>query len=134
MKALIVEDNNASQILLKLHLKDVAECVCAENGKEAFDIFREAVEDADPFDLICLDINMPEMDGHEFLQKIREYENDKKDRISTFAKVIMTTALGEPEQVVQAYKEGCEDYIVKPVKKSDLLKKIEDLGLCIGQE
>ena len=133
MKVMIVEDNKASQILMKLHFKGIAECECAENGKDAFDMFTFAIANNSPYDLICLDINMPEMDGHELLQKIRKYELDNQDMISSKVKIIMTSALGDPQNVVTSYKEGCEDYIVKPVKKSELMQKIESLGLCVDQ-
>ncbi len=131
MKVLIVEDNNASQVLMKLHFKGIADCACAENGRDAYGMFTFAIDSGEPFDLICLDINMPEMDGHEFLQKIRVYENENQGLITSKVKVIMTSALGDPQNVVASYKEGCEDYIVKPVKKSELMQKIESLGLCV---
>ena len=134
MKTLIVEDNNASQILMKLHLKEISECVCAENGQEALDLFVKTFTSNNKFDLICLDINMPEMDGHEFLKNIRQYEVENNIPSTEAVKVIMTSALGDPHNVVTAYKAGCEDYIVKPVKKSELLKKIEELGLDIHQK
>ena len=74
MKALIVEDDGMSRLLLEHILAPFGECHTAVNGKEALEAFREAQERNTPYSLICLDIMMPEMDGHTTLKAIRELD------------------------------------------------------------
>ena len=129
MKCLIVEDDFSARKLLQAYLQDRADCFVAINGKEAVDAVHQALEQGEPYDLICLDIMMPEMDGQETLQAIRQIEHKYRTHGHKGAKVIMTTALSEPEHVIGSFKIGCESYIVKPIRKDDLLHEMAKLGL-----
>jgi two-component system chemotaxis response regulator CheY len=71
MECLIVEDDFAARKLLQTYLSDYGDCFIAVNGHEAVKVFQEALKQRQPFDLICLDIMMPEMNGHDALQEIR---------------------------------------------------------------
>lgn len=129
MKCLIVEDNFAARRLLKRYLSDYGDCDVAVDGHEAVEAFRQAMDEKEPYDLICLDIMMPNMDGREALMAIRQIEHEHgKDGLDG-VKVIMTTALGDSENVIGSFREGCEAYIVKPVEKNKLLEEMENLGL-----
>jgi two-component system chemotaxis response regulator CheY len=105
------------------------ECDIAVNGKEAIEAFRLAWEAGQPYDLICLDIMMPEMDGHEVLRHIREIEHGKNVEGLAGAKVIMTTAMGDYGNIIAAFKEQCDAYVLKPIDKQALLEKIHATGL-----
>jgi len=129
MKYLIVEDDFAGRRLLKRYLSDYGECDIAVDGDEAVEAFRQAMEENEPYDLICLDIMMPNMDGRDALKAIRQIENEHGIRGLDGAKVIMTTALGDSRNVIGSFREGCEAYIVKPVEKKKLLEEMENLGL-----
>lgn len=129
MKYLIVEDNFAAQKLLQIYLSNYGDCNIAVDGNEAVEAFRQAVDEKEPYDLICLDIMMPNMDGHEALKVIRQIESEHGIKGLDGVKVIMTTALEDSENVMGAFREGCEAYIVKPVEKGKLLKEMENLGL-----
>lgn len=129
MKYLIVEDNFAAQKLLQIYLSNYGDCDIAVDGNEAVEAFRQAVDEKEPYDLICLDIMMPNMDGHEALKVIRQIESEHGIKGLDGVKVIMTTALEDSENVMGAFREGCEAYIVKPVEKGKLLKEMENLGL-----
>jgi two-component system chemotaxis response regulator CheY len=74
---------------------------------------------------------MPNMNGHEALGCIRQIE--EKHNISGLdcVKVIMTTALNDRKNIMVAFKEGCETYIVKPVIKDKLLAEMEKLGMKV---
>ncbi len=87
------------------------------------------MEDNEPYDLICLDIMMPNMDGREALKAIRQIEHEHGINGLDGVKVIMTTALGDSKSVIGSFREGCEAYIVKPVEKTKLLEEMEKLGL-----
>jgi two-component system chemotaxis response regulator CheY len=94
---------------------------------------RDARDAGQRYDLVCLDIMMPEMDGHQTLQAIRQIEAAHAIDGLDGVKVIMTTALEDSGNVFGAFREGCEAYLVKPVKKAKLVESIEQLGLPIGQ-
>jgi len=129
MKSLVVEDDFAARKLMQRWLSQVSDCDIAVNGIEAVDAFNEALKEGVPYDLVCLDIMMPQMDGHQALEAIRQIESEQGIVGLDSVKVIMTTALGDSKHVMGAFREGCEGYIVKPVKKQKLLTEMEKLGL-----
>ncbi|MCD6393253.1 MAG: response regulator [Planctomycetes bacterium] len=129
MKCLIVEDSFVARKLLKTYLSSWADCDIAVDGNEAVVAFRQALDEKEPYDLICLDIMMPNMDGRHALKLIRQIESEHAISGLDCVKVIMTTALDDPKNVIGSFREGCEAYIVKPVKKDKLLQEIQNLGL-----
>ncbi|MDM8515384.1 response regulator [Desulfobacterales bacterium HSG16] len=130
MKILIVEDDFIARRLLKDILSPYGECDTVVDGDEAIQAFRLAWDDNQPYELICMDIMMPKMDGQQALLGIRKIEKDLEVRGSDEVKIIMMTALGDPKSVVDAYyKGGATSYLVKPIEKSKLLKEIRLLGL-----
>ncbi len=133
MKCLIVEDDFTARKLLQAHLCGFGECYIATDGREAVEAVRDALTVGKPYDLICLDIMMPQMDGHDALEAIRKTEKEHGVEGLDCAKVIMTTALSDPKNVMGAFREGCEAYIVKPVQKNKLLAEMEKLGVIEPQ-
>ena len=129
MKTLVVEDDFTSRILMHKFLSPYGEVHIAVNGKESVEVVREALENGDMYDLICLDVMMPEMDGHTALEEIRALERDIQGSDGKLAKVIMTTALSDSKNVIRAFKEECDAYMVKPVERSKLLKQLRKLNL-----
>ncbi len=129
MKTLVVEDDISCSVLLKKILAPYGECDVTENGIKGLEAFDSACEKNEPFDLICLDIMMPEMDGQEVLKEIRKREEKTKKRCSDGVKIIMVTALGDNKNIMQSFKAQCEAYIVKPIDKNKLLNEIRLLGL-----
>jgi len=129
MRTLIVDDDFTSRLLLRRLLAPYGECDTAVSGWEALEAFKCAHAGKYPYDLICLDIMMPGLDGHEALREIRrleaKYRIDEKDR----AKVIMITALSEREHILAAAYGNCQAYVVKPISKDMLLEKLQTLGL-----
>lgn len=126
---LIVDDDRVCRELLKDFLSPYADCDMAYDGAEAVDAVRLAIEDGDPYDLICLDIMMPRMTGHEVLRLVRQIEESHGIRGSDGVKVIMTTALRESKHCVQAFREGCESYATKPIHEADLLERMREVGI-----
>ena len=129
MKCLIVEDDFPARKLLQVYLSDYGDCFVAANGREAVEAVRQALEEGQPYDMICLDIMMPEMDGHQALEAIRRIESEHGIAGLDGVKVIMTTVLDNSENIMGAFRSGCDVYIVKPVRKERLLEKMEGLGL-----
>ncbi len=128
MKSLIVEDDYITAQVMKEILSAFGECDAAEDGKQALDLFSESHVDGFPYDVIFLDIMMPELDGQETLAKMREIEKEFGILGLDGVKVVMTTALDDFENIKKAFKNQCEGYIVKPVEKDKVVKKLIDLG------
>lgn len=129
MRILIVEDDLLGRIILRKLLSPRGDCDIAVNGKEALDAFRMAWEEDKPYDLICMDILMPEMDGVEALKAIRKSEEARGIFGLKRVKVIMITGKDDSKSVLASFREGCEGYVVKPVEKENLEKQIKELGL-----
>ncbi len=130
MRILIAEDDLVSRRLLEAMLSPYGECHTAVDGTEAVESFKMACEEKKLYDLVCLDIMMPNIDGQEALKRIRAMEKENGVRGSDEVKVIMTTALDDPKSVVEAYyRGGATAYIVKPVDKHKLLREMRTLGL-----
>ncbi|NCC50079.1 MAG: response regulator [Spartobacteria bacterium] len=129
MKALVVEDDFVSRRLVQRLVAKFGDCDIAINGVEAIEAFETAQKSGTPYDLICLDIMMPKMNGHETLKKIREIEAQNGVTPGDGAKVIMVSALDDARNVMQSFKEQCEAYITKPVDTQKFLNKIREMGL-----
>ena len=130
MKILIVEDDFGSRIAMQKMLSPYGECEVAVNGKEAVGAFTGCLEAGIPYDLICLDIMMPEMNGREALCLIREKEGSFNIALRDEVKIVMMTALDTPKDVIDAYYNGgCTSYLVKPILKDDVLKMLTELKL-----
>lgn len=128
MKILIAEDDLASRKFLQKFLSAYGECDVVIDGLEAIDAVLLALKEEEPYDLICLDIMMPKVDGVKALKTIRELEKQKGILPEKRAKIVMVTALAETEYVQSAFDYGCEGYATKPLdtqKFSDVLKKLE---------
>ena len=106
MRILIAEDDFASRKAILKFLSVYGECDVTVDGMEAIDAFMMALEEDDPYDLICLDVMMPIMDGYQALKNIREIEREHNVPQDKQAKVIMTTALNEEKNVKKAFELG----------------------------
>ena len=127
MRSLIVEDEITSRILLESFLEEYGNCDTARNFVEAIDAFRAALSANNPYDLICLDIRLPGMDGHKILKAIRQIEKDEMIDYLDAATVLMTTALSDLENKLRAYYGLCDGYITKPVTKEKLEQHLRNL-------
>lgn len=130
MRILIVEDEFISRTLLSEMLSEYGICHITTDGKEAVEVMRRALGNREKYDLVCLDIMMPEMDGQEVLAEIRKMENEFGITNNDAAKVIMTTALDDSKNIMRAFTEGhCEAYLTKPIEKDKLINQLKDLKL-----
>lgn len=124
MKSLIVEDDFTSRLIIQRLLTRYGECHMAVNGREAVAAFSDAIHANEPYTLICLDILMPEMDGHQALKEMRAMEAENGIMIGDGVKIIMTTALSDMNSKLTALNESCDAYLVKPL---DVTKMVETL-------
>ncbi|MDD3174832.1 MAG: response regulator [Herbinix sp.] len=129
MKTLIVEDDFVSRRLLQSMLEPFGKVDIAVNGLEALEAFKLAIDEQNRYDLICIDILMPEMNGQELLKNIREYEEMLGVSGLDGVKIIMTTAIGDFGNIKSAFVEQCDAYMVKPIDRNKLVQKLQDMGL-----
>lgn len=129
MKTLVVEDDFTSSLLLREILKRYGPADAALNGQQAVEAVGKAIDAGEPYDLVCLDIMMPEMDGHEALRHIRALEESKGIIAINGAKIIMTTALDDSGNILASFKSSCDVYLTKPVDKAKLLTQLRKLKL-----
>ena len=129
MKTLIVEDDFTSRLLLQEILRRHGSSHVAVNGREAVDAVRAALAAGAPYDLVCLDIMMPEMNGQEALLRIRQLEEESGIEVWRRAKVIMTTALADRANVIEAIAGQCDSFLVKPIGRIKLIEELRRLGL-----
>ncbi|MBI5815276.1 MAG: response regulator [Nitrospinae bacterium] len=132
MKTLIVDDElfgRIGRIMMRKLLCDTGACDMAVNGIEAMEAFRMAWEENSPYDLVCLDLMMPGMDGHETLKALRAYEEQRGIFGEKRAKVIIISAKEDSKSVLSSFREGCEGYLVKPITKNAVDAQLKELGL-----
>ncbi|MBK8100102.1 MAG: response regulator [Planctomycetes bacterium] len=133
MRILVVEDDFISRNLMVRFLTPLGTVETGEDGKKGVEAFEKALKKGSPFDLVTLDIMMPQMDGHAALQKIRALEKQIGVPQNLRARVLMTTALDDVKNITAAFRELCDDYVVKPVRKPVLFEKIAELGFTVPQ-
>lgn len=127
MKILLVEDDLTSRMFMKKFLSRYGHCDIAINGLEAIEQVSEAIIKRSHYDLICLDVMMPKVDGLKALKEIRILEQN--DHHVKPAKVIMTTALNDKKTVNEAYDLGCHAYAWKPIDIHKFKELLETLDL-----
>lgn len=113
MKVLIVEDDEAIANLIKINLSaEGYQCTCALDGKAGADYIEK-----ESFDIVLLDIMLPEIDGYELLEYIKPMGTP----------VIFLTAKGALDDRIKGLRLGADDYIVKPFQIGELIARIEAL-------
>ncbi len=114
LKILIVEDDEISRDLLRIQVRMYGkEILQASTGVEAIEICRLNRD----IDLVLMDIQLPEMDGFEATQFIREFDKN--------VVIIAQTAFGYNGEMENAIAAGCTDYIAKPIMKAQLMELIQ---------
>lgn len=129
LKSLVIDDDIVCRERLKMLLQDYFDCTFACNGKEGLLMYKKSLQEGAPYHLITLDINMPEMNGHQTLEAIRKLEEQHGIRGLDVVKVIMTTSESSSNHVFAAFREGCEAYVVKADMGDKLLDAVVQLGL-----
>lgn len=131
MKCLIVDDDIFGRELLNCFFMDFAGTVDkAENGAEAVKLFEDALKSGSPYDVVCLDILMPIMNGQEALKMMRALEKDAGVKEGAESVIFMTTALNSLEDIQEAIWQGdCNNYLVKPIAKADLVALLKKYNL-----
>ena len=109
-----MDDESMNQMFIQDMLEEEFEVVCADDGETCLELVAKRLPD-----LILLDVNMPGLSGLEVCQKLRE----NPDTLQT--PVIFVSALASPEERIQGYEAGGDDYLTKPIVKAELFQKIK---------
>jgi len=94
---------------------------CAETGTQAVKKF---TEDPDKYDLIFMDVQMPEMDGYEATRRIREFEKSNSENLSKQIPIIAMTANVFQEDIERCEEAGMDDHIGKPIEINEVIEKL----------
>lgn len=129
MKILLAEDDFITRKFMAGLLSRYGECDVTVDGMEAVDAFMMALEEGEPYDLVCLDIMMPVMDGYQALMGIRNLEKERNIAPEDSVKVIMATALNDEKNVKMAFDLGCTIYSGKPIDEVRFEQALKKLGL-----
>ncbi|WP_027406702.1 response regulator [Anaerovibrio sp. RM50] len=129
MRILIAEDDRISRTFLQKFMVTYGEVEVAVDGMDAIDIYMDAIKEGKPFDLLCLDIMMPKVDGLKVLKVIRQLENQNDKASDKKIKIIMMTALADIGYVDEAFRLGCDAYASKPVDTEKVEEAMRNLGL-----
>jgi len=129
MKALIVEDDFTSRMILQRFLSPYGSCDIAVDGNEAVQAYQMAWDENKPYDLICMDIMLPNMNGLDAIEYIRNLETSLAGKYHKKVVIIMTTSKDDKEDVKNSMEKGANWYLLKPVNKQILLNKLRELGI-----
>jgi two-component system chemotaxis response regulator CheY len=116
LRILIVDDSKTIRKIMRIQLEELGHYIVDEagNGKEAIDLYVKHSPD-----LLTMDIQMPDMNGLEAIRKIKQIDKNTK--------VIMITAHGHKELVVDTIRKGADNYILKPITKDKIKESIKKI-------
>ena len=126
-KSLVAEGDATNRVMLQTFLSRYGECQIAEDGWEAVKAVKAAREQRMSFDLVCMDLRMPVMDGMEAIREIRAQE--KAVAAFKVAKIFVTTAHTDMESISAAMEGRCDAYLIKPIDTEKLLDELKAAGL-----
>ncbi len=127
MKILIVDDDYTGRLLLQKILCAYGECHMAVDGREAVDAYQLAINQGASYDLICLDMLLPILDGQQVLAAIRDIEKNQPRR----AKVLVTSVLGDRVGNLQAFRSQYDGCLTKPIAKEMVIDFLYASGLLL---
>ncbi|MCU0428023.1 MAG: response regulator [Candidatus Kapabacteria bacterium] len=126
---LLLEDDLVSATVLQEILGEYGECTLTNNGAETIRLFDEAISLGKAYNLVSLDIMVPEINGQEVLAHIRQTERKRGLYRPVASKVMMTTALGDFGNIRTAYKHDCDRYLPKPLSREVVTSALRSMGI-----
>ncbi|NOR10592.1 MAG: response regulator [Desulfovibrionaceae bacterium] len=129
MKILITEDNFVARKILSNFLQKYGSVDVAADGIETVEAIQYALKKNEPYNLICLDIHMPRMDGFEALCAIRAHEEEAGLTGTQQSKIIITTGLDDTKTVLTSFRRQCDAFLNKPITLEKIEAEMKKLGL-----
>lgn len=132
MKILVVDDEPTARAMLSMLLEDLGEVDEAEDGEEALARVSEAFQAARPYDLVCIDLSMPGLDGHALIERLRQIEEGvgQPER----SRLIVISASRYSQDIVQAFKKQADGYLIKPVQLDKLEKLLREFSFLQAEK
>lgn len=134
MKSLVVEDVCMMRKLLEKLISPFGKVDSVANGREALIKFNHAWLNDQKYDVVFLDLMLPEIKGEEVLKEIRTLENKMHDNSNTKVKIIICSALSDYENVFTIVNEQCDAYISKPFERDTIYTTLKNLNLISEDE
>lgn len=129
MRILIAEGDFICRRLLQNLFSANGQCEIAVDGQEVIQAFKLAHQEKYPYDLLCLDILLPETNGLEIWNSIRTFEKKHGMNGSSGIKIIMSSVLDSFKDNQMSFQEECEAYLTKPITKEKLDEILQQFGL-----
>lgn len=132
-RVLIVDDSTSVRESFTDILSPLATCEVATNGQEAVDLIKRTVNKGGHFDLVLMDIIMPEKDGLTAVREIRQFEKVRGCTDADRLTIVIVTTIKEPSRILIAqYECGADAYITKPFTRETVLQTLRSNGLGIN--
>lgn len=124
-KTLIADDHESIRDhLARLTNKFIGSSDTCMDGNDAIQLFTEAQNNGEPYDLLLLDIEMPGVEGPDIVEHIRDYENENNIADEKRVKIVLVTGFPDEEHIKEWFTTGHDQYLVKPISKEKLLDTI----------
>ena len=118
---LVVDDDEMGRLMLQDFLSEFAACDCAVNGREALDLFEKALAGGIPYDMLCVDLIMPEMNGLALIRKIRAIEKIHPFFSDIHTRIFVISASDSTWEKADLVLDNlCDDFITKPFNRDSL--------------
>lgn len=135
LRFLVVDDCDLVREITKAILESIVDVETANCGRESVNRFKETVNTKDAFDVILMDIEMPNLDGIDALKEIRQIEKELGMFPPNETKIIMVSALMNHMAIIESLKYGkANSYIVKPIEINELISELHKLGIELKEE
>ena len=131
MRILVVDDEVVSRKKMMKSVSELGACEGVQNGNAALSAVQTALEEWKLYDLITLDISMPDISGTEVLSRIRELEAERGLDDEERATILMVTSHSDIE-TVKACVGKCDGYIIKPFNRDVIMDKLKKTGVLSG--
>ena len=123
MRILLIDDEPVALTKMEMMLRETGDCDKAATGIEATGLFVKAIGENRPYDLVTIDIELPDITGLDLLSRFCQLETENQ---TPPAKKVMVTAHSKVNYVIKA-REQCDAFLVKPIRKDALLAKVTEL-------
>lgn len=129
MRILVVDDDYVSRVKLSKLLSAVGHCDNSPNGDIALRLFESAYTEGAPYGLVTMDIELPDINGKVVVTRMRALEKSWEILPRSATKILMITANTAVKEVFSSYGEGCDEYVMKPIKPDDLVRTLTKIGI-----
>ena len=129
MKTLIVEEDFVPRMILQRTLEVYGTVDAATNAIEGLAAFKFALQQTQPYQLVCIDIEMPDGSGHETLKEMRLLEESFQVPEELRVRALMTSSTADVDQVRTAFINRSDGFLAKPIDLERLKARLKKFGL-----